>query len=292
MLSPHVEINSITLILKENDRLSRRKVIADVVKIGKITTLIIIVRIVICCYSSKKDNFYLPCHSRKARGLGYCQVAQAWTGKVERQRPGSNHGHFRLVTSRSNHLRYRDAFRSTERLCANPRESKRIRVLAQCRDRSPVVYSKMNDNLASKLFTGALHLCELVFMFLGFFQNCPGKLTGYQDSVIKQFEFLSSSFERLWTDNAKMILLVNEELFFPYLLESDNEYSDPFRPRSQISLSFAVCQNTRDPVGVRNASRPPDTVSGLPLSDLRASDIKTSNGVDEVVYGDQTTDQE
>ncbi|KER33184.1 hypothetical protein T265_00882 [Opisthorchis viverrini] len=34
----------------------------------------------------------LPCHPKEARELGYCQVAQAQTGKIERQRSGSNHG--------------------------------------------------------------------------------------------------------------------------------------------------------------------------------------------------------
>ncbi|KAG5447711.1 hypothetical protein CSKR_111348 [Clonorchis sinensis] len=39
-----------------------------------------------------KHGHLLPCHQKKARRLGYCHVAQAWTGEIEMQRSGSNHG--------------------------------------------------------------------------------------------------------------------------------------------------------------------------------------------------------
>ncbi|KER22029.1 hypothetical protein T265_09783 [Opisthorchis viverrini] len=46
------------------------------------------------CGSSALDHFgaQLPCHQNEARGLRYCQVAQAQTEEVERQRSGLNHG--------------------------------------------------------------------------------------------------------------------------------------------------------------------------------------------------------
>ncbi|KER24792.1 hypothetical protein T265_07621 [Opisthorchis viverrini] len=40
----------------------------------------------------------MPCH-QEARGLGYCKVAQAQTGEIKRQRPGSNHGPSGFVPS-------------------------------------------------------------------------------------------------------------------------------------------------------------------------------------------------